>query len=304
MKKLLFLPIFSLMFWTCSQESLLDDSTKEYLEVQAASEHASTPSGPILSRESLEIDKDGFYVMGDMLLTEDQVNELFNPTDAASSTGFRRWPNCLVTYKIHPTNPPTNFARQNLFAAMRQIEGLTNIRFRYAARFAPRSSYLEVRGGDPNDGGGSATVGKVSSSRLSLDGNAIITVARHELGHVLGFKHEHQRSDANLFLTYQLGNLNGAQNCSNMSNVARLPSVNVHHTPYDFNSVMHYWSCLCNGGIGGGCTNANSIFLRRADNTRIGVNFDFSDGDIASLNAIYNCGTPPGNPTDPIDPIR
>ena len=68
------------------------------------------------------------------------------------------------------------------------------------------------------------------------------------------------------------------------------------NTPYDFNSIMHYPSCICNPST---CTNTNALFLRSSNNTVVPATFDFSDGDIASLNAIYTCGTPPGNPGDP-----
>ena len=56
----------------------------------------------------------------------------------------------------------------------------------------------------------------------------------HELGHALGFEHEHQRSDRDDYITIVHSNLeNGKQ-----INFEKRNSTN--YTPYDYESVMHY----------------------------------------------------------------
>ena len=56
----------------------------------------------------------------------------------------------------------------------------------------------------------------------------------HELGHVLGFRHEHQRSDRDNYITIDIGNVVG--NARFAFDKFTFPAVG----PYDFGSIMHY----------------------------------------------------------------
>ncbi|KAK2842749.1 hypothetical protein Q5P01_012949 [Channa striata] len=71
----------------------------------------------------------------------------------------------------------------------------------------------------------------------SLDGNDCIHfgIVQHELLHVLGFHHEHQRSDRDQYVQVLLHNvLTGMENNFNKVNTLN------EATPYDYNSIMHY----------------------------------------------------------------
>jgi hypothetical protein len=61
------------------------------------------------------------------------------------------------------------------------------------------------------------------------------TVA-HELGHALGFIHEHQRPDRDLYVTIDTSNVPS----NALGNFTRITSLVDRQTTYDFGSVMHY----------------------------------------------------------------
>ncbi len=83
----------------------------------------------------------------------------------------------------------------------------------------------------------------------SLDG-----ILRHELGHVLGFRHEHTRPETGM--------------CFEDNDWSPL-------SPYDSDSVMHYpW---CNG------TNAGDLFLTARDRVGAASVYGFGDGNLARM---------------------
>lgn len=290
MKKYIFIFI-SLIFFGCSEE--LQDSQSDVQE-QINNED-------IMDIKTLQLHEDKIhYEYDDLLLTERQADLLLNyrgSEKGASSRFFNRWNNCTVYYKWSSSKPPSSNAKNAFIQAFREIENATNVDFKYAAWSAPRSSYLEVK---KTNGGPAATVGKTSRSTLYLPTTGFsIRDIRHEVGHVLGLVHEHQRSDAANFLTYQLGNLDG---CSS-SYFTPKGIYSTRYTAFDDRSVMIYHSCACSdtGGLAGGCSAANAVYVRRANNSIINTNLPnvqgYSAGDIASIRAIYNnCGggNPPG----------
>lgn len=290
MKKIAFI-LCSLLFFCCSEVQIQDSQFE--LQEQIFKED-------LTGIESLQLHEDKVhYEFGDMLLTEEQVNIFLNQTGTekgASNRFFNRWPNCKVYYKWSSSNPPSQNAKNAFIQVFREIENATNIDFKYAAWSAPRSSYLEVR---KTSGGPSATVGKTSRSTLYLPTTFGMRDIRHEVGHVLGLVHEHQRSDAANFLTFQLGNLDG---CSS-SYFSPKSSYSRHYTSFDDRSVMIYHSCACSdtGGFAGGCSRDNAIFVRRSNNSIINTNLagvqGYSSGDLQSFRAIYNTCGGGGNPT-------
>jgi hypothetical protein len=77
----------------------------------------------------------------------------------------------------------------------------------------------------------------------------------HELGHVLGFFHEHQRWDRDAYLTVHYENIKPGRS-SDYDWIARTNWI-VTSTPYDYRSIMHYRICWaskceseCRDGVG------------------------------------------------------
>ena len=115
-------------------------------------------------------------------------------------------------------------------------------------------------------------------SNCASTGNAL-----HELGHVLGFWHEHMRYDRDRFIKIQWQNiLCGA--CKNFALVAADSTLDV---PYDLASIMHYK--LEQYGVYGPAMQVLEATPRPALCTKIGQRDALSALDVFKANLLYNC---------------
>lgn len=76
--------------------------------------------------------------------------------------------------------------------------------------------------------------GRMQRLNLGASCSASLRTISHELGHVVGLYHEHQRADRDTYITIDLGNVAG--NARFAFDKYTAPVVG----PYDFASVMHY----------------------------------------------------------------
>lgn len=138
----------------------------------------------------------------------------------------------------HPNAGP------DLWAAVREVEAKTPVRF---LNRTVEQDFVDVVLGDDdvvkNDAwqyNTSDVIGFCAgTSELFLkDGNGWL--ALHELGHVLGLVHEHQRVDRDEFVEVLWGNVSDPE--PGNVNWVRLDDSDTQGLPYDPNSVMHYGS--------------------------------------------------------------
>ena len=61
----------------------------------------------------------------------------------------------------------------------------------------------------------------------------------HEVGHALGFYHEHQRPDRDEYVTVYENNVIEGK-IPNNYNLLEADAVNLYSKPYDYMSTMHY----------------------------------------------------------------
>ncbi|XP_050503210.1 zinc metalloproteinase nas-1-like [Diabrotica virgifera virgifera] len=103
----------------------------------------------------------------------------------------------------------------------------------------------------------------------------------HELMHLIGFYHEHNRSDRNDYIELTLANVN-----PNYTSEFDIESGNTFNIPYDYDSTMHY------GPFHGARSYSHKIFVpkdKSVSESRLGQICGFSKRDITKINILYNC---------------
>lgn len=182
-----------------------------------------------------------------ILLTPDRSNIFGNAT---------LWPNGIVNIYI----PEYTFSSQQMLwfkQAADEWNTKTNVTITFVERTHPGYKIIVQK----VDSGCSCTAGyerKIGASdgTMKISDTCDLISYIHEMGHAVGFGHEHQRPKALEYLTFYseddyialnrifLGNgiNNPATIIKNLKKNLQLESVHNDWTPYEYNSVMHYSS--------------------------------------------------------------
>ena len=185
-----------------------------------------------------------FIRVDDMLLWPEQYQQLMAPPVSrrqanVSTPGQRQfyWEWGVVPYELAPNFSDAEV--QRIRTAM-QTWGRTA-----PITFVPRTTqtgYLAVTrdaliGPEASPcfaSGVGHRLGSMARLNLGADGCQGIGTMLHELGHVLGYHHEHQRADRDTYITIDLGNI--AVNARYAFDRYTFPTFG----PYRLGSVMHY----------------------------------------------------------------
>ncbi len=174
---------------------------------------------------------------------------------ADSSEAPRPWPRGIIPYDISKLSP----AQQTnaLKAMQRWMDTGANISF---IRRTAETEYVNFTG-VTNAGNNTSCVGFKKGVPADINITAFWWrqgewMPAHELGHVLGFHHEHQRWDRDQFVTIHYENIKSGRG-GDYDWIAKTNWI-VTSLPYDFRSIMHYRICWaskcedqCKDGIGG-----------------------------------------------------
>jgi hypothetical protein len=164
------------------------------------------------------------------------------------------WPGGVIPYDISKLTAPQ---QTNVLKAMqRWLDTGANL------RFVPRTTEVEYVNftGATDAGNNTSCVGFKNGVRADVNITAFWWrqqewMPAHELGHVLGFFHEHQRWDRDEFVTIHYENIKPGRS-GDYDWIAKTNWM-VSSLPYDFRSIMHYRVCWagkcedeCKDGVG------------------------------------------------------
>ncbi|NWQ95938.1 TLL1 protein, partial [Burhinus bistriatus] len=199
---------------------------------------------------------------------------------AATSRTERIWPGGVIPYVIGGNFTGTQ--RAMFKQAMRHWEKYTCVTFIersdeesyivFTYRPCGCCSYVGRRGNGPQ----AISIGK------NCDKFGIVV---HELGHVIGFWHEHTRPDRDDHVTIIRENIQPGQEYNFLK--MEPGEVNSLGEPYDFDSIMHYARNTFSRGMF-----LDTILPSRDDNgirPSIGQRTRLSKGDIAQARKLYRC---------------
>ncbi|CAF96612.1 unnamed protein product, partial [Tetraodon nigroviridis] len=201
-------------------------------------------------------------------------------TRAATSRAERIWPGGVIPYVIGGNFTGTQ--RAMFKQAMRHWEKQTCVTFIektdeesyivFTYRPCGCCSYVGRRGNGPQ----AISIGK------NCDKFGIVV---HELGHVIGFWHEHTRPDRDDHVTIIRDNIQPGQEYNFLK--MEPGEVNSLGEPYDFDSIMHYARNTFSRGMF-----LDTILPSRDENgvrPAIGQRTRLSKGDIAQARKLYRC---------------
>ena len=195
------------------------------------------------------------------------------------------WPGGIIPYDISKL---TDAQQTNALRAMqRWMDTGAQI------TFIPRTSELEYVNftGKIDKGNNTSHVGFKKGTRSDINITAFWWrqgewMPAHELGHVLGFFHEHSRWDRDQFVTVHYENIKPGR----QGDYDWVPRTNwiVSSTPYDYRSIMHYrtcWASKCESECTDGDGSSKCAVL-----DPIGTNYDrvigqWGDNKISALDA-------------------
>ena len=169
-----------------------------------------------------------------------------------------RWPNATVKY-VFDEGTLTPADRSWMTEAMARMTAGTGITFtrvnnvidRFLHLICIRSNHVWISKRQLGTTPGKASVGKIGCSFLYMDTEAVKDKDEyhfnHEVGHVLGLLHEHQRYDRDRYVRVVPTDSNHRtiperrRYCRFWFFDCRYVSNTTHYsTPYDYHSVMHY----------------------------------------------------------------
>jgi hypothetical protein len=230
-----------------------------------------------------------FYLFAALLLALGTTAGFTDSEPAHRQTDAERpapWPAGVIPYDISQLTP----AQQALAlrAMQRWMDTGANI------KFVPRGRELEYVHftGRTDAGNNTSLVGYKKGRRADINITAFWWgqnewMPAHELGHVLGFFHEHQRWDRDQFITVHYENIKPGR-APDYDWIAKTNWL-VNSLPYDYQSIMHYricWASACESECRDGVGDSPCAVLSPLDKQFDGVIGQWTANGISALDAL------------------
>ena len=242
--------------------------------------------------ENLDLDYE--MINGDMVFGGDMIldpDSRVSPTELESgihtdsfktgtSLAADRWPHANIYYTIDSSVSSAH--KTNVALAMDEWEAKTPIRFVKRTTQAAYTTFTEPVGQAVCAASVVGYNGKRTYVKLRDTSTCNLGVVVHEIGHIVGFMHEHQRPDRDAFVTI---NSNCVPAGSNAYGIISADVLKV--GSYDINSTMHYRSTTLNAPNCNGTSRSESAIYKK-DGTLLTHDWTtLSAGDVKATSAIY-----------------
>jgi len=204
--------------------------------IQASVTDEDAPAGPPMFPGETPIDEQAPEVPPGWVIVE---GDILMPAEALRGThATNLWPGGVVPFEFASSVSVEH--RENMLAAMSRWELAANV------DFVPRSGQFDfVRIQNSTVGENNSAIGRVGGQQLiNIDNWGSQRTLKHELGHCLGFYHEHSRPDRETYVEIHLDRI-CTDCCGGFPCHLNFLLEPFSHTygPYDFESIMHYRQC-------------------------------------------------------------
>lgn len=224
-----------------------------------------------VSVQSYELLEDGRAVFqGDMILPLDADGNVRLFLERPKSTGFNGllWEDGIIYYDISPGLALAG----EIAAAIKEWEALTGMRF---VRRTTERDYVWFTT-ETREACFSAYGRRGGRQNISLHPECTKPAILHEIGHAAGLFHEQSRTDRDDYVDLHL------ENCDPTYWYAFdvfTPAQGYNFGPYDYNSIMHYYSFSF--------SNNKEPTITKKDGSLIPYNKFLSPGDLEGIRALY-----------------
>lgn len=183
-----------------------------------------------------ETNRDEDKLVGDMVLSDDQLNYLFSRDSTKRfglSSPFSHWPDGVVLYDFDKSTQ--QMEKDVVLEAMNYIQNVSSC-VRFKAKDEKTKHYVLIKKGN-------ACSSKVGFRRkgpqpLIIDANLCSRGSViHELLHCLGFLHMHTANNRDEFIKINWNNIRDDAKLNFKQFVAH---VSLYKTEYDYDSITHY----------------------------------------------------------------
>jgi hypothetical protein len=243
-----------------------------------------TQGDKVVDRED---ESEDMFIMDDMIVRKSQVTRAdvsTQGTGGISYWGTRPWPNGIVNFEFAPEF--SKFETEEILDACREWAQHAKIECRKRQNDEWPFSRVEKNPTAQIDGCaadvGASLEGSTNPMKLYLTQSRCFyrSTLVHEMGHVLGLIHEHQRPDRDNFVDIHT-DLIQPDSKYNFEKWSTLET----HAGYDFLSIMHYHRFSWGINLGDETITPKPEYEEYR--TKMGNQYQLSDGDKASAVFMY-----------------
>ena len=222
---------------------------------------------------------DHYLIDNDMVLGESQLEFLKGETDETTARTGRAnfvnlWPNRIVYYTINSGLPNSS----RVTAAIAHWQAYTNIQF---VQRTNQANYIEfIKGEGCYSTGIGMTGGK---QQISLADDCSAGNAVHEIGHALGFFHEHTRADRDNYIIINWNNISDEKYKPDFQTYESRGFQGFELGTFDWESIMLYGPKFFS-------KDGNPTITKKSGEIYYNNSSYLSSGDIQTFNYMYNPG--------------